>query len=269
MNINGLNYHVEIIGNGPEHVLLLHGFTGKGSNFYELLDSIELKEQYTFILVDQPGHGQTDAPTDPERYKMEQICNDLKGILESLQVKKVSLYGYSMGGRAALTFAVEYPHLVKKLILESSSPGLEKDEERHARKQADERLADRIEKEGLLAFVKFWTDIPLFQTQRELSKVKQKEIFVQRMDNSTQGLANSLRGMGTGVQPSNWNRLLSINYPVLLAAGEQDEKFVLIAQEMKKRIKKSQFIKISEAGHAIHVEQPRKFGKIVSEFLSN
>lgn len=269
MEINRVYYHVEKIGDGPHHVLMLHGFTGNGRSFQDVIEGFEKRENYTFILVDQLGHGKTDAPAHHERYKMEKMLVDLKSILDRLSISSVSIYGYSMGGRVALSFAVAYPELVSKLVLESASPGLEKMEERSARKEADEKLAERIEKDGVKSFVDFWTDIPLFQSQKSLPAVKQKSIYQQRLNNSPVGLANSLRGLGTGVQPSNWSYLDKIECPVLLAAGEWDEKFVFIAQEMKKRIEKSGFFKINGAGHAIHVEQPRKFGKIVSEFLSN
>ncbi|ART78680.1 2-succinyl-6-hydroxy-2,4-cyclohexadiene-1-carboxylate synthase [Sutcliffiella horikoshii] len=269
MEINGVYYHVEKIGDGPHHVLMLHGFTGNGRSFQDVIEGFENREDYTFILVDQLGHGKTDAPAHHERYKMEKMLVDLKSILDRLSISSVSIYGYSMGGRVALSFAVAYPELVSKLVLESASPGLEKMEDRSARKEADEKLAERIEKDGVKSFVDFWTDIPLFQSQKSLTAVKQEYIYQQRLNNSPVGLANSLRGLGTGVQHSNWSYLDKIECPVLLAAGEWDEKFVFIAQEMKKRIEKSGFFKINGAGHAIHVEQPRKFGKIVSEFLSN
>ncbi len=269
MKINGVTYHVEVIGSGEHHVLMLHGFTGKGTNFKEMISDFPCLESFTFILIDQLGHGKSEIPIHPERYSMENTTADLKKILVELDVSRVSLYGYSMGGRLALSFAITYPSYVRKLVLESASPGLETNGERQKRQQADEKLADRIQKEGLQAFVQFWTNIPLFQSQQTLPEKKQEAIYEQRMDNFAMGLANSLRGIGTGVQPSYWEHLIQMEFPVLLAAGEWDEKFVMIAQEMNKRIEKSHFIKISEAGHAIHVEQPRKFGKIVSEFLSN
>ncbi|KMJ57711.1 esterase [Bacillus sp. LL01] len=269
MKINGVSYHVEIIGGGEHHVLMLHGFTGKGANFKDMLADFPHSDCYTFILIDQLGHGKSESPMQSKRYSMENTTADLKAILDHLGISRVSLYGYSMGGRLALSFATSHPSMVRKLVLESASPGLATKEERLKRKQADEKLADRIQNEGLEAFVEFWTNIPLFQSQKKLPESKQAEVHEQRMGNNVVGLANSLRGVGTGVQPSYWEHLRLIEFAVLIAAGEWDEKFVLIAQEMENRIEKSHFIKISEAGHAIHVEQPRKFGKIVSEFLSN
>ena len=49
----------------------------------------------------------------------------MKRILELLKIEKADILGYSMGGRLALSFAIQYPDFVRKLVLESSSPGLE------------------------------------------------------------------------------------------------------------------------------------------------
>ncbi|CAG9622400.1 2-succinyl-6-hydroxy-2,4-cyclohexadiene-1-carboxylate synthase [Sutcliffiella rhizosphaerae] len=269
MEVNGMHYHVEVLGSGPISVLLLHGFTGCGENYKDLLEDFPQKDMYTFILLDQLGHGKTNVPMDPDRYSMNQTINDLYTIVKKLEITKLSLYGYSMGGRVALAFATTYPDLVNKLVLESASPGLKEEAEQMTRKQADEKLAKRILEKGVPKFVDYWTDIPLFQSQKKLPDNIQKKIYHQRLNNSPLGLANSLRGIGTGAQPNYWEALSQLPIPVLLAAGEWDEKFVHIAEEMKNLIRESYFVKIKDAGHAIHVEQPRKFGKIVSEFLAN
>jgi 2-succinyl-6-hydroxy-2,4-cyclohexadiene-1-carboxylate synthase len=269
MEVNGVFYHLETIGNGPKKLLWLHGFTGTGNNFKEALTFFENHEAYTFILLDFLGHGNSSIPVDFGRYSMENTVEDIKVILDKMGIAKISLLGYSMGGRVALAFTATYPSYVEKLVLESASPGLRTEEERLDRIKADKRLAERILHDGLEDFVEYWMNIPLFQTQKLLSDDRQLQIKEQRLQNSPVGLANSLSGLGTGSQPSYWEKLEDCRVKVLLLAGEEDTKFVLIAEKMKRLMKNAQFVKISGAGHAIHVEQPRKFGKIVSEFLSN
>jgi len=74
--------------------------------------------------------------------------------------------------------------------------------------------------------------------------------------------------MGTGVQPSWWNKLVSFNFETLILTGELDLKFCRIGQEMEKLIPKAEYLSIMNTGHAIHVEEPEKFGTIVNEYLS-
>lgn len=73
---------------------------------------------------------------------------------------------------------MQYPETIEQLILESASPGLQTIEERTVRVKADNILAERLEKEGIQAFVDYWENIPLFESQKTyLKKFKRK--FVQ------------------------------------------------------------------------------------------
>ncbi|PLT32195.1 2-succinyl-6-hydroxy-2,4-cyclohexadiene-1-carboxylate synthase [Bacillus sp. V5-8f] len=261
---NGVEYHIEIKGEG-EPLLLLHGFTGNLKTWLPLVQILESK--YRFIMVDLIGHGKTDSPEDYKRYSMEKAAKDLKNILETIDVKKTNVLGYSMGGRLALSFARSYPEYVERLILESASPGLRTEEERSIRQESDRKLAGRILEKGIADFIDYWESIPLFESQKNLPLQKKLEIRRQRLLNSETGLAGSLQGMGTGSQPSWWDQLQHIDFPVLLVTGELDQKFCNIADQMKNDIKNCEWIIIKGAGHAIHVEVVEKFGKIVSEFL--
>ena len=108
----------------------------------------------------------------------------MKQILELLKIEKTDILGYSMGGRLALTFAIQYPLRVRKLILESASPGLITEEERANRRMQDRKLCDLIKKNGIEQFVEYWENIPLFSSQRSLPIHKQEEIREQRLQNS-------------------------------------------------------------------------------------
>ena len=229
----------------------------------------EWEKNRKVIAIDIIGHGQSDSPEDFKRYEMLSVAKDIKQILDLLKIEKTDLLGYSMGGRLALSFAIQYPLFVRNLVLESSSPGLLTEQDRSSRVIQDRKLCEFIRKSGIEKFVEYWENIPLFSSQRGLPIHKQEEIRVQRLQNSVIGLCNSLIGMGTGAQPSWWSHLHSLDANTLLVTGELDQKFCRIAQEMQKAIKKVKWVNVLECGHAIHVEQPEKFGTIVSEFLRN
>ena len=86
--------------------------------------------------------------------------------------------------------------------------------------------------------------------------------------NRAVGLANSLRGMGQGAQPSYWDRLGDIAVPVLLIAGGLDRKFVGIAGQMGVRIADATLSVVPGAGHAVHLERPDEFLGDVREFIA-
>lgn len=263
LSINGTVYHYEIYGNGVPFVLL-HGFTGSIATWHPFIE--KWQDTFQLILIDLPGHGETKMR---DSFSMKQCCIDLHDLFKELNLNAIHLLGYSMGGRTALSFAMTYPEMVQTLVLESASPGLISKKEQDERIERDEKLADWIEKEGVEAFVDFWEDIPLFETQKALSKEKQQIIRDERLAQTPSELASSLRYMGTGIQPNWWNHLKDLTIPVLLLVGEWDRKFVGINQKMNDELLHSQFKPIAETGHAIHVEQPEKFGKIVTAFILN
>lgn len=262
--IEGLRYCVVEAGAG-EPLVLLHGFTGSAAGWRDCI--AEFSKYYRVIAIDLPGHGLTDAPGNVERYRMERVAADLAALLDLLCATPVHWLGYSMGGRLALYIAVHYPDLARSLILESASPGLGDKAERQTRRDQDEALADRIETEGLLAFVTAWEDLPLFATQKRLPSNVRAALRAQRLSNSRRGLAGSLRGMGTGAQPSLWGRLGAIDRPVLLLAGALDDKFVAVNTQMAASIRGAQLQIIPDAGHAVHLERPEVFDAAVLDFL--
>ncbi|MCJ7842706.1 2-succinyl-6-hydroxy-2,4-cyclohexadiene-1-carboxylate synthase [Lederbergia sp. NSJ-179] len=264
IRVNDVDYFYEMQGKGPV-VLLLHGFTGDHTTWTHLKK--QLRDDFTLLSVDLLGHGRTSAPTDPARYQIETAAADLTALLEALKIKKVHLLGYSMGGRLALTFAILFPEKVSSLILESASPGLKTMKEREGRVFKDKQLAQMIEKKGIKEFVDYWERIPLFASQSKLPERIRHQIRRQRLDQSPLGLANSLRGMGTGQQPSWWSTLASLSMPIQLICGKKDPKFCQIAEEMKQVIPKASLTCVPDVGHAIHVEDPTNFDTIVKKFL--
>ncbi|GAE94024.1 2-succinyl-6-hydroxy-2,4-cyclohexadiene-1-carboxylate synthase [Gracilibacillus boraciitolerans JCM 21714] len=142
------------------------------------------------------------------------------------------------------------------------------EKERQERKEKDQQLIDFILSHPLESFIDKWENIPLFESQKQLSAQKRSAIREERLHQNRNGLAASLQAMGTGVMPSWWNQLSILNFPVLLIAGEWDHKFVSISKKMNDYLPNSRIEVISEAGHAIHVEQLKKFGTIVEEFIN-
>ncbi|PGL88003.1 2-succinyl-6-hydroxy-2,4-cyclohexadiene-1-carboxylate synthase [Bacillus sp. AFS054943] len=264
VTLQGVSYEYEVVGSG-EPLLLLHGFTGSMETWRSFVPS--WSEQFQIILVDLVGHGRTESPEDVTHYGIRNVALQMKELLDHLHIEKAHILGYSMGGRLAITMACLYPEYVRSLILENCTAGLESEEDRKERREKDERLAHKIEREGIESFVSMWENIPLFETQKRLAQNVQEAVRKERLANNPKGLANSLRGMGTGAQPSWWNELESFKMPVLLLNGEYDEKFFRILKNIKKYVSDAKFVKIDGAGHAIHVEQPEKFDTIVKGFL--
>jgi 2-succinyl-6-hydroxy-2,4-cyclohexadiene-1-carboxylate synthase len=263
--INNVEYAYDIEGSGPP-LLLLHGFTGSKRTWAPFIPL--WSKRFQTIAVDIIGHGETDSPENVIPYTMPEMAVALKVLLNEHGIQKTNVLGYSMGGRLALYLAMKHPETVDALLLESASPGLAIPMEKDARLRQDGALADEILKNGIHAFVDKWEKVPLFKSQEQLSCSARKQVRNERLSQKAMGLANSLRGMGTGAQPSFWNSLSKCQKQVMLVAGSLDVKFVKIAEEMEKRLPQCKKIIVDGVGHAVHVETPDIFGTIVYDEFS-
>ncbi len=259
-----VTYHIERRGSGTP-LVLLHGFTGSAATWAGQVEVFA--GQHDVIAVELLGHGATDSPFDPERYTMARALADLSLLLDYLGLGAVALLGYSMGGRVALAFAATSPQRVGRLILESASPGLRSADERRARAASDAELADRLERDGLTAFVDHWENLPLFATQRRLPEALRARVRAERLAGSAVGLANSLRGLSTGRQPSYWDALPRLSMPVLLIAGMLDAKYRQIARAMQAKLPDATLELVPNVGHTVHLEAAEIFNQQVLDFL--
>lgn len=268
IGVNGVQMGVILHGatrEARQTLVLLHGFTGGATGWTSLFPGLEISER-RLIALDMLGHGRSDAPAEPARYAIERCRDDILAALASLGVvaREAVLLGYSMGGRIALYTA--FSGFFRALILESASSGIVDLAERERRRQSDNMLARRIEDRGVEAFVDEWEQQPLFASQHNLPAEVRAALHRQRLNNRAIGLANSLRGVGTGVQPALHEQLHALNLPVLLLAGELDEKYCRIARQMAASLPRAQVEIVPAAGHAVHLEQPVDFARLVNEF---
>jgi 2-succinyl-6-hydroxy-2,4-cyclohexadiene-1-carboxylate synthase len=268
VQVNGIQLGIEQRGEANKNaptLVMLHGFTGSAAGWGHHLNTLA-DYGLRIIALDLLGHGQSDAPHDPQRYTIKRCQQDILAALQNLGVSKgqAILLGYSMGGRIALYTA--FSGYFRALILESASPGLASPAEREQRRLSDEALATSIERDGVPAFIEHWENMPLFASQKTLSLECREALHNQRLQNTATGLAQSLRGVGTGVQPSLYARLPTLQIPVLLIAGELDTKFTDIARHMHHALPQSQLRIIPAAGHTVHLERPHEFATLVKEF---
>jgi 2-succinyl-6-hydroxy-2,4-cyclohexadiene-1-carboxylate synthase len=227
-----------------DRIVLVHGFTQTASSWRPTVArlSASLGPDVDIVPLDAPGHGdrgdvRADLPAGAA------ILAGAGG--------RATYIGYSMGGRLCLHIALASPHLVERLVLIGTTPGIEDDEERAARRAADDALADEIERIGVSAFVDRWLSQPLF------ARLERSDADIQtRLTNTADGLASSLRLAGTGTQTPLWARLGELTMPVLVVAGEHDDKYRAVGRRMADAISDASFVEIEGAGHAVHLERP-------------
>ena len=240
-----------------EKIVLLHGFTQAKEMWHStssLLAEKLANRTPRIISLDLPGHGESSSEESSLWQAAQQIV-DICG--------EATYIGYSLGARVALHCALQSPSSVKRLVLCGATPGLRSNEEREARRVADEKIAQSIEQTPLADFLNTWTRQAIFDGYVP----DEKDISI-RLCNKATGLAMSLRTMGTGTQEDLWEKLSQLPMPVLLVTGEEDYKFSQIAAEMKALIgTTAQHIQIPQCGHSVPFQKPAEFCSVVSQFI--
>ena len=225
-------------------LILAHGFTQTARSWatFEGVVADRLPGVET-LAIDLPGHGDAAPPADLDLWASADRLVTEAGV--------GTYVGYSMGGRVALHAALAAPDAVRRLVLIGATAGIDDDDERTARRMADERLADHIEAVGVPTFIAEWLGNALFAGLTDDTALRSD-----RLRNSAVGLAASLRSTGTGTQTPLWDRLGDIACPVLVLVGEHDAKFTDLGRRLVDGLPAAELVVIPDAGHSVHLEQP-------------
>ena len=264
MAYNNFKFHYSFSGKRDKPLILfLHGFMGDSHEFSEVISL--LSDQFCCLAIDLPGHGKTKTLGVNNYYTMSNTAHALIRFLDQLNIEKCFLVGYSMGGRLALYLNLYFPQRFSKVVLESASPGLKTQQDRAGRMQRDLELAHKLETSDFSAFLRNWYDQPIFASLKNHPNFER--LLQSRLQNNPIQLAQSLRDLSSGCQPSLWDNLKLNENPLFLLVGEYDEKFVGINLEMANLCKSVTLKIVNHSGHNIHFENINEFVLNVRSFL--
>jgi 2-succinyl-6-hydroxy-2,4-cyclohexadiene-1-carboxylate synthase len=172
--------------------------------------------------------------------------------------------GYSMGGRLCLRLALDRPDIVQALMLVSTSPGIADPTERAARVEADELLAEGVERDGVAAFLAAWLAQPMFA-----DIPADAPGLADRRKLTPEFLAACLRRLGAGAMDPMWNDVSRLAMPVMLVTGTRDERYTAIARRMLERMHVGVSLVRLDGGHALPLEQPAVLGGLIAAFAAD
>jgi 2-succinyl-6-hydroxy-2,4-cyclohexadiene-1-carboxylate synthase len=255
-----LNY--EVIGEGTP-VTLLHGFTQSGRSWREVIPKIP--DGWQWVVPDLRGHGDTRVePGAP--HTMDACTADLEMLWDHLGIARSHLVGYSMGGRLALHVAATRPERALSLLTIGAHAGLE-EEAREGRRHDDQALAQRIENDGLEAFVDYWSSLPLFAGLERRGPAFVGQVNAERLNNRAAGLAESLRGMGAGAMRPIWDELARVRCPCTFVAGQLDNGYIASARRLATSVPNGRVVIVQRTGHTVHMERPDAFARLLIAHL--
>lgn len=245
-------------------LVFLHGFLGDKSDWDAIVPAFE--KRHHCLAIDLPGHGESRI-ADTNAWGFVETATAIIELVDEAGADTFSVIGYSMGGRLALYLSTIYAMRTDVLVLESASPGLRSDHERCARRDRDEALARKLESANLTTFLDAWYRQPLFASLH-----RDPEMFANlkahRANQDNHQLAEALRTLGTGVQPSLWSEWENNHIPTLLVAGALDEKYLAIAREMGEICPAAEVAILPDCGHNVHFENPTVYTERILAFLN-
>ena len=170
--------------------------------------------------------------------------------------------GYSMGGRLALHAALDAAWL--GLVVVGASAGIADPDERRRRREADLALAAWIEGRSIEEVVARWERNPVFGSQPAELVTAQRP---GRLAHSPADLARLLRSAGQGALEPIWDRVGSLQMPVLALAGENDGTYRAAAERLAEVVPHGSARVIPGAGHAAHLEAPAAVRDAILAFV--
>ena len=217
-----------------------------------------LKDRYRILAYDTRGHGQSAAPKGA--YTLEQLADDLHGLLDHLGVKRTHYVGLSMGGMIGQTFALKYPGVFESLVLADTT----------SRYPAEAAGAwqDRIkvaETKGMEPLVQptleRWFTAPF----RSKNKDEVEKVAAQIRKTPVAGYVGCCHAIP---KINLTDRLKELKVRALVICGDQDPGTPpAMAREIAQNLPGAKLVLIPQAAHLANIEQPDAFNRALAEFL--
>ena len=228
-----------------EGIVLLHGF-GATRRAWDAVRAQLRRERYLPLALDLPGHGLQSGSERPISF-----TGCVEDVLAQAPERFV-LCGYSMGGRVALHVALAAPRRVQRLVLVSTTAGIEDPAERARRRESDRRLAEQLQSGSYESFIERWRAQPLFADEPpEVGALARED----QRRNRPGALAGVLRGIGTGEMDPLWARLRELTMPATVLVGERDERFRALGRRMAAALPRAE-LRVLPGGHNLPLESP-------------
>ncbi len=272
-DVNGIKISYELKGTGFP-ILFIHGFGSKKEIWKPQI--IELSEKFRTISLDLRGTGKSERPNYP--YTMEIFADDIKGLLDYLEIKSIHLIGRSLGGMIAQNFVLKYPTYVDKLVLITTSPRFRDSA------AIDIVVENRIKEIEMLKSnpeKAFWNKSRFLfhQKFRKELKANPKKKFYQAFSledlieeskinpSKPQDIINQGNAMK---DHHTFDRLHEIHNETLLLAASHDRFFPLTTMiEMNKKIQNSSLKIIQNAGHFMTLSRASEINNLLRDFFEH
>ena len=267
-NVNGLQFHYQQAGSGPD-VVLIHGLTGDLSIWFLCRAMQALAVTRRVTAYDLRGHGYSDAP--PTGYTSADHAADLFALLDDLGIGRATLVGHSFGGVIALHAAVLAPERVEAVVLSDPYFPALRHLEDVSRWGHWRNFRDEAERAGVTLSDEHWYDLGRFFDQ--VRHLDGERLLAFRREVGLPALNRLLRlgattcGDDSKVEAGLTAELIhGMSAPALALYGESSP-FLATAEYLVRHLPDCRSAIVSGAKHRAPEENPEGFLRLLREFI--
>ena len=262
---DAVRLHYEETGTGTP-VIFAHEFAGDHRSWEPQVR--HFSRRYRCITYDARGYPPSDVPEDFERYSQERARDDIRAVLDGLNIRRAHVVGLSMGAFAALHFGLAYGERALSITVAGGGYGSHPAHYK-AFQEACRTHVDLIRKEGMAKFVAEYGYNPTRVQFQNKDPRGFAEFVRQLAEHSPLGSANTMLGYQVR-RPSIYDltgEMSRMKVPTLIMAGDEEEPCLEACLLMKRCISTAGLAVLPRSGHGINLEEPALFNRLLEDFF--
>jgi pimeloyl-ACP methyl ester carboxylesterase len=262
---DGVRLYYEEAGSGFP-IIFVHEFAGDYRSYEPQLR--HFARSYRCVAYNARGYPPSDVPEDQEKYSQERARDDIRAVLDALDIEKAHIVGISMGGFATLHFGIEYPERARSLVIGGCGYGAEP-AKRTQFQDESEAAAKRFETLGAEATAAGYALGPT-RVQFQNKDPRGWEEFRRMLaEHSARGSTLTLRGVQKRRRSlyELIDQMKRLTVPTLVMSGDEDDPCIEASIMMKRAIPAAGLVMLPRTGHAVNLEEPALFNLFLDQFF--
>jgi len=261
-------------------VKLYYEETGRGTPIvfvHEYADDVRgweaqvrhFSRRYRCVTFNARGYPPSDVPKSAAKYSQRIATDDIAAVMRHLGIRKAHIVGCSMGGYATLHFGIHYPRMALSLTVLGAGFGSDADKRRQFMRDSA-AMAQRLIDLGMRVATKPYAVGPSRVQFQNKDPRGWREFAARFAEHSALGAANTLKGVQMR-RPTVYQlapALKRLKVPTHIISGDEDDNCLEPGIFIKRTCAASVLSVVAGSGHAVNLEEPALFNRIVGEFIA-
>jgi pimeloyl-ACP methyl ester carboxylesterase len=247
-------------------LLLVHGIGAAKEDFADHVEAFA--RDHRVVTFDHRGHGESDAPDDPDAYSLDRLAADTQAVIEATELRDLRLLGHSMGGMVVRRLVLAAPAQVAAVIFMDTSAGAPPGLDREivalglevARTQGLavlKELSDELDLLGSPSYQRVLAERPGFREYADYKWNAQSPVMWAQL---VEDIVN---------QPDQLLELAGLDVPVLGIVGDEDATFLQPTRDIVATVPGAELVVVPGAGHSPQFENPPAWREAMMRFLAS